>query len=87
MFNDQNVMAHSSMGVPSRVQIRYEARENYPKVIRGHSATNRSTLEEILYQGRIEKPLRFHRCRQLSCYSALLPKTNSKSLGRNLTFA
>jgi hypothetical protein len=53
VFHDQDVLAHPSLGVPSRVQIRYEAPENYAKVARRHSATNRGTLEEPLYQGEI----------------------------------
>jgi len=57
MFNDQNVMAHSSTGVASRVQILDKPKENYAKVIRRHSAANRSTLEELLDQCGIEKRL------------------------------
>jgi hypothetical protein len=82
VFHDEDVLAHPSLGVPSRVQIRDEAPENYAKVTGRHSATNRCTLEESFDQGEIQNTLFFHRFRQASSYASPRPDTNSKSLCR-----
>lgn len=77
MFTDQNVMAHSSIGVASGVQILDEAEENYAKVTRHHSAANRSTLEDLLDQPGIVKRVHFGGFRQPSCYLGGPSNTNS----------